>query len=1229
MNRLKLFMTTMAMLILGITSTWAADSSKPAQSTIDQMLFPNGSYVGKLVFTMPTKTANGTNISEQLTYQVYLGTSYASLANLTNFFLLGEGSASAGEQLTIDNINIKDYYPTRDNFSVTFTVYAFNSAGNSFKYSAVFVGYADPDIPTNIQSSVNAETRELTLSWDAPTEPRNKNIGGYIDVDGLTYTIVRYPGALTTWEYGTRFDPIEVATEISGTTFTDVLPDDPYTGYSYRITAINHGQTSVPYYGYSDTIKVGKPWEVPYLDTFDDSYQFNRYEAEIYKEGNTQCSWWSQNGCIHTRGTQSGNDADYWLISPPINLHEGNLYETGLDARLSAKRTHATLTIAVGQGDDPSTYQVVAENVNVPWIDEFTYNKVSGSFTVPTSGTYHVAIHDVTDRLSNNYGLVADNLYVNLLSSTAAPDSVSNLAVTPGEKGALSATVSFNAPSVNTEGETISSLEKIEVYRKVGDTSTLVETLSNPVPGQAYTVTDNSPSHDYNTYIVDVYNGSGKGLSNEQTKYIGPDSPQEIPSVQLIDMHNAAQQMKLIWEPVSTVGVHGGYVDPEGIDYNVYIRADNASSVGPLQVTQKNTELTISGVKIAEGDPSFMWYYVEAVNSEGKTSQKVSNTLVCGDPYPLPFIESYPNGQALYYWWYGLERPDDYDNETGYAFTLDGYHGVGKEMGCASWKSNNNGERGTLRSCKIAMNGVVHPAMEMEIRYEGQQQPIITVEVEDQTGEAAKKAYTFEGEMTSGDKYWTHVTFDLSDFRNSSYILLNVAVETPVSGTVFYVDNIRVFDLLDYDIETTIENTLTSVKPNVPTVFKVHAKNLGLNTNNRWKMNLVANGEIVDTKQGQTMEMLEELIIPMTYTPKVNDPEDIELYAELDWSAYDLNEDNDRSAIIDLKLLSSDLNAIDDLAATTNDSHSQVTLTWSTPDNAKTVTDDFESYSAWQETFGNWTSLDVDGVVNFVPGTWTYPWMGKSFGWGLFDITDVVSPIGSSLTTNSGNQCAVAMSTAMNTATKTYPPSDDWLISPLLSGKAQTISFYVRDYSSSTFAATMEVLGSKTGKEPADFTLIKDYPKGMIPYNVYGDFFEQKIDLPEGTKYFAIRNTSSNSFCIMVDDVTYEAGGGEIVGYNIYQDGNLISTINNGDATSATIDQDDDHSYNVSVIYAEGESSLSNTVETATTAIETIGRELSTESERYNISGQRITDAQHGINIIRYSDGTTRKVVVK
>ena len=50
-------------------------------------------------------------------------------------------------------------------------------------------------------------------------------------------------------------------------------------------------------------------------------------------------------------------------------------------------------------------------------------------------------------------------------------------------------------------------------------------------------------------------------------------------------------------------------------------------------------------------------------------------------------------------------------------------------------------------------------------------------------------------------------------------------------------------------------------------------------------------------------------------------------------------------------------------------------------------------------------------------------------------------------------------------------------------------------------------------------------------------------------------------------------------------------------------------------------------IENAVKSVETDAK--AEETERYNVSGQRISSPQKGLNIVKMSDGTTRKVMCK
>ena len=109
-----------------------------------------------------------------------------------------------------------------------------------------------------------------------------------------------------------------------------------------------------------------------------------------------------------------------------------------------------------------------------------------------------------------------------------------------------------------------------------------------------------------------------------------------------------------------------------------------------------------------------------------------------------------------------------------------------------------------------------------------------------------------------------------------------------------------------------------------------------------------------------------------------------------------------------------------------------------------------------------------------------------------------------------------------------------------------------------------------------------------------------------------------------------QKGGLTATSYNIYRNKQLIATVDGTTNTYTDKDMaDGEYHYNVTAVYDEGESSLSNE---AVIAINGIEEKVSTGKvavAHYSVDGRRISATSKGMHIVRFSDGSTRKVVVE
>ena len=255
-----------------------------------------------------------------------------------------------------------------------------------------------------------------------------------------------------------------------------------------------------------------------------------------------------------------------------------------------------------------------------------------------------------------------------------------------------------------------------------------------------------------------------------------------------------------------------------------------------------------------------------------------------------------------------------------------------------------------------------------------------------------------------------------------------------------------------------------------------------------------------------------------------------------------------------------------------------VNLNWSAPETRpvatfEVVTEDFESYEAFTiSDMGDWTLIDLDKDSTLAtPRLDAYPNQGAPMAFQVFNTDSLGVTDDDVFTAHSGLQYVV--SAAANNKT-----NNDWLISPLLSAKAQTISFWAKEPTDLYGNERMVVWYSTTDKHPDSFIKLSegDY---VEPFTFWKNY---SYALPQGARYFAIQCVSEKQIFLYIDDVTFEKADGDpetinLSGYNVYCNDKLLT------ATPVTATQYTDvkeasgtYTYKVTALYDKGESVYSN-----------------------------------------------------
>ncbi len=241
--------------------------------------------------------------------------------------------------------------------------------------------------------------------------------------------------------------------------------------------------------------------------------------------------------------------------------------------------------------------------------------------------------------------------------------------------------------------------------------------------------------------------------------------------------------------------------------------------------------------------------------------------------------------------------------------------------------------------------------------------------------------------------------------------------------------------------------------------------------------------------------------------------------------------------------------------AVADSGNQSATVTWDAPSNLpkKSVTEGFEDTSvfppfstggvtATQHTgnFGEWTLYDAtNGCVVYGSKQLNYEHESEPHAWFVFAPSGATADeeYPNAVPHDSYSGAQYLESICPQSSTSAAGVSDHWLISPELSGNAQTISFFASEMTTQYGDETYEIWVSTTDNDPSSFTILGG------THNVSLDTWEEQlVELPAGTKYFAIRHTSPDIFGLLIDDVHYE-GVIKPVSYNVYLDGVLAGNV--------------------------------------------------------------------------------------
>lgn len=998
-----------------------------------------------------------------------------------------------------------------------------------------YIGPGVPKAPANVVLVLDGT--KATLTWDAVTESN----GGWFDARAVKYNVMDETGKT-------------VATGLTETTWSATfdLPAGTYRRVSYSVKAVNNNVESEA--TRSNVIGLGN-YTAPMSMNLDKRDTFD--EHTVIDANTDHNTWRYYDG--HTIYTyHDSNNGDDWLMSPPVYLEGGKVYE--FTVSLAASSNYSPEKIEVKYGTAPTVEAMTSTAIEPVEFLRSEPRDMHGMLRPATSGLYHIGFHAIS-----RYGRYRITLYsydVEEAVDPATPEAPSELTVTPAANGDLKATVAFKAPAQLVVGTPISGNVSCRIYRG----ETLVTTLSC-TPGEAASYEDAVPEKGTYEYVVRAVNGEVEGLAARVSAYVGPATPANVKGVNL---WQNGMDVNMTWEPVTT-DVDGKEIPAANVTYDVYqgVVQEDGLHIGsklngrPLTDTEFTAELQQN-----PDEQTFLYLLVRA-NNRDVNGSFTSGAAIVGKPYELPVRYSAAPSEDLAIVAGG-------SGTVGRGTDAESMHSADND-GCFYYISNATASETYLETGRINLN-VEKPILTLcAWRVSADDNNLLNIYVKKDG--AVTKVLSVDNSTLSIGK-WNKIRVDLGAYKGET---VQLRIGSEARGiAVNFLDNITVKDELDYDVGAHSINVPLGASSQEEFDVTVTAGNEGIKTATGVSVELMRDGKTVDTK---TMaDVAPDAFGTVTFRQKLNSAErkaTFQARLVLEGDGY---LDNNLTGKATVTRSASKLPVVENLAgaAAGNDN----ALTWDAIDTSRPVdreiVEDFESAVSWADQLDGWAFVDVDGgdCGGFkqleIPGHPLY----TPASFYVFDASlDKIQEAGDAalFAAHSGYKYLASMYVL-------YQNVDDWAISPLITDNEQTISFWAAGLGASDYENIEVWASSLDSTDPKDFTKVKDYPRFA------GTWKEYTAKMPAGTKRFAIRSYSKDGFMLRIDDVRYTARMAwdnlVLKGYNVYCDRVLLNEAPLAAASFAHLDgAAADHTYNVSAVYDKGESELSESLTLSSSGI--------------------------------------------
>lgn len=849
-----------------------------------------------------------------------------------------------------------------------------------------------------------------------------------------------------------------------------------------------------------------------------------------------------------------------WVFTAPISLEAGKTYLIEMKLTRGYAGGNPTAKVYLGAAQTPeSMTDLLLEKELTDYFADPSQMIVKCEAT----GDYVIGVYGIAEGAC----IQLDDVSVREANMPAAPTDIDIVKSTT--YGSPNVTVRFRAPSADMSGKPLESLSRISVTRS----GVNVKEIENPAPGELIEFEDICAygSGNYVWKVTPYGADEAAGMSAESKPvFVGVNAP-GIPQNLTVTEDGHTGVLTVTWDEV-TEDREGLPMPAEFIDYQVIFNGSY------IELTGATSPYTI--VACEPGEQDFAIVQIVAKSNYG-SGVAAFGPIVVGTPR-TSFVESFDEGVT-----HSNLRPEGsgqtpaswyvFDDGMLYMYTGLTNGDADQTNGCAAIMGTQSGAIGGVQLGKFDLTGIENPALTFYTYFtNGETEGARTTnrfELFGDTGNGFETIATYDMADDTETVGWGRIVFPLDKVKCND---INLRLwGTIVNNSFCMVDALRVHNYCDRNLAVASIQAPAQAKPDAEIRIFAKVENLGVEDMEESTAVLMRNGKAVNELPVCALDCGHSTTISFFDHLSLLDGDNVEYQIVI--SESDDDDSDNASAVVTVSNLLPRHPAVTDLKAEINTEEipASVELTWSEPEMtvvAEPITESFEDgIGGTINSYDEWIFVDLDEEPTYIIDDYDpLPGQGQKMAAFIVDATGHRAPYEA----HSGSKF-IAMQPCEEMDT------DDWLISPELTGDAQTVTFFARSYDQyGYFRENFSFEISSASAEPADFT---PAASGQPEYGVPGSWTEYSFELPEGTRYFAIHYNPGvyDGLMLMLDDFSFIPASAAaplvLQGYNVYRNGQLLAgcPVTESAYSDASV-APGDYEYQVTALYDRGESRGSN-----------------------------------------------------